>query len=80
MQVFWKATVLGRDRRILVTGCSDTPNAPPSGAIAPPSHAAFDASRGASGPPFTLQWNAEAIVLAGRRALARRWRIARTCS
>ena len=69
MRVFWKATVSVATAGLFVTGCSDAPNAPPSRAMAPPSRASFDASRGASGPPFTLQWNAEAIVLAGRRAL-----------
>jgi hypothetical protein len=69
MQTFWKSTAAMVSCCLLVTGCLDTPNAPSLRAISPPSHAAFDASRGAGGLPFTLKWNAEAIVLAGRRAV-----------
>jgi membrane-associated phospholipid phosphatase len=55
---------------LLAAACGgDAPSAPPARALVPSSHATFDLSHGASGPPFTLQWNAEAIVLAGRRAL-----------
>src|SRR5262249_7568251 len=54
---------------LFVVACNDAPNAPSLRAITPASQATFESNHGASGPPSTLQWNAEAIVLAGRRAL-----------
>jgi len=70
MKTMLRLIACGSAASLLAAACAgDAPNAPPLRALVPPSHATFDLSRGASGPPFTLQWNAEAIVLAGRRGL-----------
>jgi hypothetical protein len=53
---------------LFVAACGDGPNAPTGGAKAA-SSSRLDVSHGASGPPSTLQWNAEAIRLAGRHLL-----------
>lgn len=53
----------------VATACGDASSAPSARALRPPAVASLDQSHGASGPPSTLQWNAEAITLAGKNLL-----------
>ena len=54
---------------LCATACSESPSAPANERARLQTDARLEQARGASGGPSTLQWNAEAITLAGRHLL-----------